>query len=226
MSHHKDEATAIKDSLKQIEEYAWENFIPRLREHESAKVEFGEPNPRRMNDSMEKALSFGVNYAGEIWLSAGGLALYFNPPLWSRDRCIYDMWPYAKELILRWPQVKHKMETELTAKENEHKAIRSFSVTGDSREAADRQDFIKVEPILHKHKLKALEDVLQEEGTTVEEMMQEYLLSLYSEKVPFHVQQQIREKIDGEGKNKAPPRNTADRTRSTAVHRKTGGECR
>ena len=194
MIHHKDEATAIKDSLKQIEEYAWENFIPRLREHESAKVEFGEPNPRRMNDSMEKALSFGVNYAGEIWLRAGGLALYFNPPLWSRDRCIYDMWPYAKELILRWPQVKHKMETELTAKENEHKAIQSFSVTGDSREAADRQDFIKVEPILHKHKLKALEDVLQEGRPTVEEMMQEYLLSLYSEKGPFHVQQQIRKK--------------------------------
>lgn len=109
---------------------------------------------------------------------------------------------------------------------HEHKAIQSFSVNGDSREAADRQDFIKVELILHKHKLKALEDALQEEGTTVEEMMQEYLLSLYAEKVPFHVQQEIREKIDGADKDRDTPHNTADRTKSTKVHRRTGGECR
>ena len=94
MSYTKEEVSAIKANLKQIEEYAKENYAPRLRKDEAVSVEFGEPDPRRLRYSMDKDLSFGVNYSGDVWFRTGGLTLHFNPPEWCADRSIYDSWPY------------------------------------------------------------------------------------------------------------------------------------
>lgn len=214
-----NEAADIKGNLKQIEEYARKNYVSRLREFESVYVEFGEPDPRRWNYSMEKDLLFGVNHTGEIWFRTGGLTLYFNPPAWCSDRSIYDSWPFAKELILRWPQVKQKMEAAVTKLENERNAVLSFSADGDAKTVLEQTDFAKVEPILHKYKMEALEKALQDSGKSVEELMQEYLISLYSEKVPFAVQQSIRERIDSEHETEKTP---DLRTASAKGHRHGG----
>ena len=134
MSYTKEEVGIIKNNLKQIEEYAKNTFFPRLREHESVCVEFGENDPRRWNFSMEKDHSFGVSADGDVWYRTGGLVLYFEPPEWRADRSIYDSWTYAKDLLLHWPQVKRQVEDALTAKERERKAMLSFSVTDDTQE--------------------------------------------------------------------------------------------
>ena len=220
-----NEEMDIKSNLKQIEEYAGKNYVPRLYEYESVYVEFGEPDPRRWNYSMEKDLLFGVNHAGEIWFRTGGLSLYFNPPAWCPDRSIYDSWPFAKELILRWPQVKQKMETALDKMESERNALHTFSADGDSRRASEQADFIKAEAILHKYKMEALEKSLQDSGTSVEEQMQEYLINLYSENVPLPVQQSIRQRIDSEAERKLVNRNPAVYSANAKGHRR-GGECR
>ena len=117
MSYTKEEISEIKANLKQIEEYAKEKYAPRLRKDEPVSLEFGEPDPRRLRYSMDKDLSFGVNYAGDVWFRTGGLTLHFNPPEWCADRSIYDSWPYATPLLVRWQQVKQKVEAALTAKE-------------------------------------------------------------------------------------------------------------
>ena len=54
MTYTKEEVSEIKANLKQIEEYAKENYAPRLRKDESVSVEFGEPDPRRLRYSMDK----------------------------------------------------------------------------------------------------------------------------------------------------------------------------
>ena len=223
MSYTKEEVSAIKANLKQIEEYAKENYVPRLRKDESVSVEFGEPDPRRLRYSVDKDLSFGVNYAGDVWFRAGGLTLQFNPPEWRADRSIYNSWPYATPLLLRWPQVKQKVEAALTAKENERKALLSFTVSGDSKEAG-QPDFVKIESLLHRYKMEALEKALEDSGTSVEELMQDYLINLYSENVPLPVQQRIRNRIDMAQKNKTKNSPTAH-TENAKGHRR-GGESR
>ena len=132
MSYTKEEVAKIKAGLKQIEDYAKAHYVPRLPAGESVNVEFGDPDPRRWNYSMEKDLSFGVNSDGEIWFRAGGLALFFHPPEWQADRDIYSSWPYTVELLHRWPEVKRKMEAAISEKESKRRAVLSFSVDGES----------------------------------------------------------------------------------------------
>ena len=52
---------------------------------------------------------------------------------------------------------------------------------------------------MHENKLEALEEQLDALGTDVEAWMQERLIELYSEMVPYEQQQEIRQRIDGEG---------------------------
>ena len=223
MSYTKEEVSAIKANLKQIEEYARKNYAPRLRKDESVSVEFGEPDPRRLRYSMDKDLSFGVNYAGDVWFRAGGLTLHFNPPEWCADRSIYDSWPYATPLLLRWQQVKQKVEAALTAKENERKTLLAFSVSGDSKEAR-QSDFVKIESLLHRYKMEALENALRESCISVDEALQNYLLKLYSENVPFHVQQEIKRKIKEDYEKQAQPSNASIPAETGKAHKR--GDCR
>ena len=51
---------------------------------------------------------------------------------------------------------------------------------------------------LHEYKMDALSIVLEEQGTSVEKRMQEMLIDLYSDLVPFETQQEIRARIDAE----------------------------
>ena len=57
---------------------------------------------------------------------------------------------------------------------------------------------IQLELYLHQYKMDALEAVLNEEDTSVEEQMQEHLLELYAELVPVETQLAIRDRIDTE----------------------------
>ena len=57
---------------------------------------------------------------------------------------------------------------------------------------------VQLELWLHEYKLDALSSVLKEQGTTVEKRMQEMLIDLYAELVPYEVQQEIRTRIDAE----------------------------
>lgn len=225
MSYTKEEVGIIKNNLKQIEEYAKNTFLPRLREHESVCVEFGENDSRRWNFSMEKDHSFGVDADGDVWYRAGGLVLYFDPPEWRADRSIYDLWTYAKNLLLCWPQVKRQVEDALTAKERERTALLSFSATEKSETVRNQPDYITVESILHKYKMEALEEALCDCGTSVQDQLQEYLISLYSEKVPLPIQQEIRERIDGERGDNDTSRSPVPHTAKPKgrLHR---GECR
>ena len=51
---------------------------------------------------------------------------------------------------------------------------------------------------LHEYKYQALENRLAQAGRDIEKAMQEMLIDLYSECVPFEEQQAIRERIDAE----------------------------
>ena len=51
---------------------------------------------------------------------------------------------------------------------------------------------------LHEYKYQALENRLAQDGRDIEKAMQEMLIDLYSECVPFEEQQAIRERIDAE----------------------------
>ncbi len=51
---------------------------------------------------------------------------------------------------------------------------------------------------LHEYKMDALSIVLEEQGISVEKRMQEMLIDLYSDLVPFETQQEIRARIDAE----------------------------
>ena len=57
---------------------------------------------------------------------------------------------------------------------------------------------IQLELWLHEYKLDALSAVLEEQGTCVEERMQEILIDLYADLVPYEIQQEIRTRIDEE----------------------------
>ena len=57
---------------------------------------------------------------------------------------------------------------------------------------------VQMELWLHEYKMAALSSVLEEQGSSVEERMQEMLIDLYSEMVPYEVQQEIRTRIDAE----------------------------
>ena len=57
---------------------------------------------------------------------------------------------------------------------------------------------VQLELYLHEYKMTALSSVLEEQGSSVEERMQEMLIDLYSELVPYEVQQEIRTRIDAE----------------------------
>ena len=57
---------------------------------------------------------------------------------------------------------------------------------------------VQLELWLSEYKMDALSSVLEEQGTTVEERMQEMLIDLYAESVPYEVQQEIRTRIDAE----------------------------
>ena len=108
---------------------------------------------------------------------------------------------------------------------NERNALQLFSADGDSRAGQEQEDFIKAEPILHKYKMKALESVLEDNGTSVEELLQDYLINLYSENVPLPVQQRIRKQIDREHEKEKTSRTPTVRTGNAKRHRR-GGESR
>lgn len=57
---------------------------------------------------------------------------------------------------------------------------------------------VPMELYLHDYKLEALSSALEEQGTSVEEQMQEYLIELYADSVPYEEQQKIRARIDAE----------------------------
>jgi len=57
---------------------------------------------------------------------------------------------------------------------------------------------VQLELYLHEYKMAALSDVLEEQGTSVEDKMQEMLIDLYSDLVPYEVQQEICTRIDTE----------------------------
>ena len=57
---------------------------------------------------------------------------------------------------------------------------------------------LQLELWLNEYKMDALSSVLEEQGTTVEKRMQEMLIDLYAESVPYEVQQEIRARIDAE----------------------------
>lgn len=59
---------------------------------------------------------------------------------------------------------------------------------------------VSVELWLNEYKMKALESVLDEQGSSIEERLQEYLIELYADLVPVEVQQSIRQRIDSEDK--------------------------
>lgn len=212
------EEGTIRANLKQIEGYVWKNFLPRLRKYDSVSVTFGGQGDCKGTD-----LSFGANHMVEIWFRTGDPVLYFDPPAWCSNRDIYDQWSYTTDLLLYWPQVKQKMESALAKLENERDALLSFSVTGGPRMPVEQPEQIGSELMLDKRKLEALEEALRDSGTTVEEQVQAYLLELYSEKVPFPVQQSIREELDG-GPQRLR-RSPVVRTGNTNVHRHRG-ECR
>ena len=57
---------------------------------------------------------------------------------------------------------------------------------------------VQMELYLHQYKMEALSSVLAEQGSSVEERMQEMLIDLYAELVPVETQQEIRARIDAE----------------------------
>ncbi len=57
---------------------------------------------------------------------------------------------------------------------------------------------VQMELYLHEYKMKALSSVLAEQGSSVEQRMQEMLIDLYAELVPVETQQEIRARIDAE----------------------------
>jgi hypothetical protein len=57
---------------------------------------------------------------------------------------------------------------------------------------------VQLELWLSEYKMDALSSVLEEQDTTVEKRMQEMLIDLYAELVPYEVQQEIRTRIDAE----------------------------
>lgn len=57
---------------------------------------------------------------------------------------------------------------------------------------------VSIELWLNEYKQEALESVLNEDGTSIEEQLQEYLIELYADLVPVEVQQSIRQRIDAE----------------------------
>lgn len=68
-----------------------------------------------------------------------------------------------------------------------------------------KSDFETIELCLHKYKLEALESALGGQGSNVQDYMQERLIELYAESVPYETQQKIRRRIDAE---KASAKNT------------------
>lgn len=73
---------------------------------------------------------------------------------------------------------------------------------------------VSIELWLNEYKQEALESVLNEDGTSIEEQLQEYLIELYADLVPVEVQQSIRQRIDAEDE---ASRETAEATRRFAV---------
>jgi len=57
---------------------------------------------------------------------------------------------------------------------------------------------VQMELYLHEYKMEALSSVLAEQGSSVEEQMQEMLIDLYAELVPVEAQREIRARIDAE----------------------------
>ena len=51
---------------------------------------------------------------------------------------------------------------------------------------------------LHDYRMEALEEVMEERGTSVEKFCQDALIDLYSSEVPFDRQEEIRRRIDAE----------------------------
>lgn len=57
---------------------------------------------------------------------------------------------------------------------------------------------VQLELWLHEYKMEALSAALENQGSSVEEQMQEFLIDLYTENVPQEVQADIRQRIDVE----------------------------
>lgn len=60
--------------------------------------------------------------------------------------------------------------------------------------------YVSVELWMNEYKMKALESVLDEQGLSVEERLQESLIELYTNLVPVEIQKNIRQRIDYEEK--------------------------
>lgn len=71
-------------------------------------------------------------------------------------------------------------------------------------------EYESVELWLHSYKMSALTEALEEQGLSdVDTIMQERLIELYSEIVPFDVQQEIRQRIDSEVEAESQEREAA-----------------
>ena len=103
------------------------------------------------------------------------------------------------------------------------KQIEEYSVSGDSKEAR-QLGFIKIESLLHRYKMEALENALRESCISVDEALQNYLLKLYSENVPFPVQQEIKRKINEDYEKREQPRNASIPAETGKAHKR--GDCR
>ena len=103
------------------------------------------------------------------------------------------------------------------------KQIEEYSVSGDSKEAR-QSDFVKIESLLHRYKMEALENALRGSCISVDEALQNYLLKLYSENVPFHVQQEIKRKIKEDYEKQALPSNASIPAETGKAHKR--GDCR
>ena len=58
---------------------------------------------------------------------------------------------------------------------------------------------------LHDYRMEALEEVMEERGTSVEKFCQDALIELYCSEVPFEKQREIQERIDGKrGRTESP----------------------
>lgn len=128
MIYTASEIETIKSNLKAVEQYAKENWVPRLRHSESAYFKCGKLRFYRDTFTSEEEHTFGVHGSGEITWRTGGLILSFNPPEWRKDRSLYDAWTYGVDIFGLWEQIKRGMESELARKESERNAVMAFHV--------------------------------------------------------------------------------------------------
>lgn len=121
MIYTKDEVQTIRDNLKKIALYCKDRYVPKLRKYDSLTVRF----PMRDGDGHSKELTFGFDYAGNIWFTVGNLYLSFHE---DAERNVYQSYPYTVDLMLNWKTVKRMIEEEMRWREAERSALMGFEV--------------------------------------------------------------------------------------------------